>query len=97
MTVELRLRNPRGVIEPPPTFPLAPRLKDLAGKRIALIHNTKPGAKTFLYAVEEELKKRYPTTTFLCQYTTDPNLAKEPDFYDEVARSCDAFVFGSGD
>jgi hypothetical protein len=97
MAAELRLRIPRGVIEPPPAYGLAPRLKDLADKKIALIHNGKVGARTFLDAVEEQLKLRYPTATFLRQYDTNPNLAKEPAFYDEVARSCDAFIFGSGD
>lgn len=96
-TVELKLLNPRGVIEPPPIFAPAPRVTDLAGKKIALIHNQKAGANTFLDAVEELLKVKYPTATFLRQFTTTINLAKEPEFYDEVAKACDAFIFGSGD
>ena len=96
-TVELKLLNPRGEIEPIRAYAPAPRVKDLAGKKIALIHNQKSGADTFLDAVEELLKVKYPTATFLKQYTTTINLAKEPAFYDEVGRSCDAFIFGSGD
>lgn len=96
-TVELNLINPRGVIEPPPIFAPAPRVTDLAGKKIALIHNMKAGANTFLDAVEELLKAKYPTATFVKQFTTTVNLAKEPEFYDEVAKACDAFIFGSGD
>ncbi len=96
-TVELTLLNPRGVIEPPPIFAPAPRVTDLAGKKIALIHNMKQGANTFLDAVEELLKVKYPTATLLRQFTTTINLAKEPEFYDEVAKACDAFIFGSGD
>ena len=95
--VGLTLLNPRGVIEPPPIFAPATRVSDLAGKKIALIHNNKQGANTFLDAAEELLKVKYPTATFLKQYTTTVNLAKEPEFYDEVAKACDAFVFGSGD
>ena len=95
--VELKLLNPRGEIEPPPIFAPAHRVADLAGKKIALIHNLKAGANTFLDAVEELLKAKYPTATFLKQFTTTINLAKEPEFYDEVAQSCDAFIFGSGD
>jgi hypothetical protein len=34
-TVELKVLNPRGVIEQPPIFPPAPRVDDLAGKKIA--------------------------------------------------------------
>ena len=95
--VELKLLNPRGEIEPAPIFAPAPRVTDLAGKKIALIHNLKPGAGTFLDAVEELLKSKYPTATFIKQFTTTINLAKEPAFYDKVAQACDAFVFGSGD
>ena len=96
-TVELELLNPRGEIEPPPVYVPAPRVVDLAGKKIALIHNFKAGADTFLEAVQELLTARYPTATFTRDFTTTINLAKEPEFYDEVAKSCDAFVFGSGD
>jgi hypothetical protein len=96
-TVTLELLDPRGEIETIRKYALAPRIANLAGKKIALVHNQKPGASTFLDAVEELLKLKYPTATFLKQYTTTINLAKEPAFYDEVARSADAFIFGSGD
>ncbi len=95
--VELKLLNPRGEIEPPPAFAPALRVPDLAGKKIALIHNLKAGANTFLDAVEELLRAKYPTAEFLRDFTTTINLAKEPEFYDEVANACDAFIFGSGD
>jgi|WetSurMetagenome_2_1015567.scaffolds.fasta_scaffold1277911_1 hypothetical protein len=96
-SVKLELLDPRGEIEVIRKYPPAKRLTDLAGKRIALIHNQKAGASTFLDAVEELLKEKYPTSTFIKQYTTTINLAKEPTFYDEVAKNADAFVFGAGD
>ncbi len=96
-TVELMVRNPQGEIESKRKYAPAPRLKDLAGKRIVLIHNNKNGANTFLDAVQELIKEKYPTTTFLRQYTTQPNLANPPAFYDEVAKVGDAFIFGAGD
>ena len=96
-TVELLLRNPKGEIEAKKMYAPAPRIPDLAGKRIALIHNQKNGATTFLDAVEELLKSKYPTATFVKGYTTTVNLAMTPAFYDEVVRSADAFVFGAGD
>jgi hypothetical protein len=95
--VELLLRNPKGEIEAKKMFAPAPRLPDLTGKRIALISNQKAGASTFLDAVETLLKSKYPTASFLKQFTATINLAKEPGFYDEVARSADAFVLGAGD
>jgi len=95
--IELKVVNPRGEIEPPPIFAPAPRLDDLAGKKIALVHNMKSGADTFLDAVEELLQKKYPDIEFIKGYTTAINLAKEPEFYDEVAQKADGFIFGSGD
>jgi hypothetical protein len=96
-TVELVLLNPRGEIETKPMFAPAPRVADLNGKRIALVHNQKAGASTFLDAMEGFLKIKYPDSTFLRQFEATINLAKEPAFYDEVARSADAFILGSGD
>jgi hypothetical protein len=95
--VELLLRNPKGDIEAKKMFAPAPRLPDLSGKRIALVSNTKPGVSTFMDAVEILLKARYPTISFVKQFTTTVNLAMKPEFYEEVARSADAFIFGSGD
>ncbi len=95
--VELKVLNPRGEIEAIRTYALAPRVSDLAGKRIAMVHNQKSGARTFLDAVAELLKAKYPDITFIDQYTATINLAKDPAFYEEVAKSADAFIFGSGD
>ena len=95
--IELVLRNPQGEIEAKRRYAPAPRLADLAGKRIALIHNNKNGANTFLDEVQKLLHEKYPTATFLRQYTTQPNLANPPAFYDEVAKVGDAFIFGAGD
>ena len=95
--VELLLRNPKGEIESKKMYAPAARLPDLAGKRIALITNTKNGARTFLDAVEGLLKARYPTASFLKQFDTTVNLAMAPAFYDEIAKKADAFIFGSGD
>lgn len=95
--IELKLANPRGEIETKRLYAPAPRISDLTGKRIALIHNQKAGASTFLEALEELLKAKYPTATFIKQFTTTVILGKEPAFYDEVAKSADVFIFGSGD
>ena len=95
--IKLELLDPRGEIEVIRKYPPAKRVADLAGKRIALIHNQKAGASTFLEAVEELLKVKYPTASFVKGYTTTINLAKEPEFYAEVARNADVFIFGAGD
>jgi hypothetical protein len=94
--IELELLNPLGVIDPPPMLRINPRLKTLEGKRLAMIHNNKAGAKEFLIAVEELLKAKYPSTSFT-HFDTNINLADTPEKYAEMADSCDAFILGSGD
>ena len=92
--VTLELLNPMGVIEPPATLGLSARIPDLDGKKIALIHNNKPGAANLLDALEELLKEKYPNATILRQYQTDPVLPpKDPKFYKKAAAESQAFVF----
>ena len=92
--VELKLLNPRGEIEPPPTFMPAPRVGDLAGKKIGLYSNSKPGMDNFYAVLEELLKKKYPTATIVI-----PKGAFE--IRDEEAaawkKEVDTFVYGVGD
>ena len=94
--IELELLNPLGVIDPPPMLGINPRLETLEGKRLAMIHNNKAGAKEFLIAVEELLKAKFPSTTFT-HFDTTINLADTPEKYAEMAKACDAFILGSGD
>ncbi len=63
--ITLEVLNPMGVIEPPPTLGISPRVADLAGKKIALMHNNKPGASNLLNALQKVLSQRYPTATFI--------------------------------
>ncbi len=94
--VELELLNPKGVIDPPPMLGISPRVASLDGKSIGMIHNNKPGAKTFLDAIEELLKAKYPKATFV-HFDTNINLADKPEKYAAMANACDAFILGSGD
>ena len=94
--IELELLNPLGVIDPPPMLGINPRLETLEGKKLAMIHNNKAGAKEFLIAVEELLKAKYPSASFT-HFDTNINLADTPEKYAEMANSCDAFILGSGD
>jgi hypothetical protein len=96
--VTLELLNPKGVIEPPKTLGLAPRVTDLAGKRIALIQNNKPGATNLYDALEELLKNKYPNVTIVRQYQTGPvNPPRDPERYKKAAAESQAFVFAMGD
>lgn len=93
-TVELKLLNPRGEIEPPPIFVPAPRVGDLAGKKIGLYSNSKPGMDNFYAVLEELLKKKYPAATIVI-------LKGAFEIRDEEAenwkKEVDTFVYGVGD
>ncbi len=95
----IEVLNPRGEVPPPPEAGIRPRLTDLAGKKVALCENGKMGANVFFDAVEELLKQKYPTVTVLrmpkpqgSRFAFDAK-----DWYSEVARQADAFLFGMGD
>jgi len=96
--ITLEMMNPMGVIEPPTTLGISRRVPDLAGKRIALMHNNKPGASNLLDALQKLLSKRYPTATFVRGYETGPVMPpKDSDMYKKAAAACDTFVFAIGD
>jgi hypothetical protein len=96
--VALEVLNPMGVIDPPATLGISPRVTDLAGKKIALMHNNKPGASNLLDALQELLSKKYPTASFARGYQTEPvQPPKDPDMYKKAAGECASFVFAMGD
>jgi hypothetical protein len=96
--VTLELMNPMGVIEPPATLGISKRVPDLAGKRIALMHNNKPGAANMLAALEKLLSTKYPTAKFVRGFETQPvKPPKDPDMYKKAAAACDTFIFAMGD
>lgn len=93
-TVKLELLNPRGEIESAPVYKPAPRVTDLAGKKVGLYSNGKQGVDNFYTVFEELLKKKFPTAT-----TTVLRGAFE--IRDEEAKAwasqIDTFVYGVGD
>ena len=97
--VTLTVLNPRGEISPPPILGIRPRVPELVGKKIALCENGKAGAANFLDAVEELLKQKFPTATIvrLPKPQGDRVIYDAKDWYPEVARQADTFIFATGD
>jgi hypothetical protein len=97
--VALEVMNPRGEIPPPPSMGIRQRLNDLPGKKIALLDNGKAGAGFFLDALEALFKKQHPTTTILRLVKPEAGriIYDAKDWYPEVARQADAFIFATGD
>jgi hypothetical protein len=93
-TVALELLNPRGLIESRPAFVPAPRVGDLAGRRVGFYWNSKPGLDNFYTVFEELLKERYPTaTTTLLKGAFE---IRDGDA-DAWVKEIDTFVYAVGD
>ena len=95
--VTLELLNPMGVIEPEPYLALRPRLADYSGKKIALVHNIKPGVPQLFDVLEELLKQKYPGITILRGFNPGIQAQAQEEHFQEIAKGCDAFVYAMGD
>jgi hypothetical protein len=95
--VTLELLNPMGVIEPPQTLGLTPRISDLAGKKIALLHNNKPGVTNLYAALEEQLKQKYPGITISRENKPGSITQPREEEFQKIAKECDAFIYAIGD
>jgi hypothetical protein len=92
--VELELLNPRGVVEPQLALAPVPRVTDLAGKRVGLYWNNKPGLDNFYTVFEELLKEKYPTATATLLRGAFEIRDEDADAW---VKEIDTFVYGVGD
>jgi hypothetical protein len=93
--------SPWAEADPIPLRGLAPRVGDLAGKKIGLLCNNKRAAPLILNAAETILKKRYPTlTTSWFRAQSFSVSALEPqnrEKFDDWIKGVDAVVAAVGD
>jgi hypothetical protein len=92
--VMLEVLNPRGEIVPPPTLAPAPRVTDLAGKKIGIYWNGKQGGNNFWDVAEELLREKFPTATIL-RYKGPFDLGAK--LAGTLAKEVDTFIYGVGD
>jgi len=92
--VTLHVLNPRGEITLPPVSAPSTRIADLAGKKIGLYWNEKPGGNHFWNGIEQLLKEKLPETTIL-RYSGAFDLGDEVAA--KMAKEVDAFLYGVGD
>ena len=90
----LKVLNPRGEIEPPPSLAITPRVTELAGKKIGLYSNGKGGTSVFFDTLQILLKEKFPTATIL-RYTGAFDPAEK--LAAKIAEECDTFIDGVGD
>jgi hypothetical protein len=100
MTNEFEVFNPWAETDPILNKGISPRVNDLNGKKIGLFLNSKIAALPMLAIVEEQLKQRYPTTTF-SRFVRLPNVsvAETPDQakYEEWIKGLDAIIYSHAD
>jgi hypothetical protein len=90
--ITLQCINPKGEFEVPPSEGLTnPRVKTLTGKKIAIIWDGKKGGDNFCMAIEELLKKKYPTATTTRLVWGDAEAAEK------AKKEMDTFIYGVGD
>jgi hypothetical protein len=95
--ITLEVFNPRGEIPPIEVRRIVDRVKELDGKKIGLVDNTKAGAEYFLDATEELLKKKFPTATILRFRKSEGTINPAPKMYAALAEKCDTFIYATGD
>ncbi len=90
--VSLVCHNPQGAVElAAPSGLTNPRVKELAGKRIAIIWDGKKGGDNFCMAIEDLLKKRFRTAVTTRLVWGDAEAAAQ------AKREMDTFIYGVGD
>lgn len=79
-----------------PDFTDAPRLTDLANKRIGLIDNSKENAKELLEEIEIVLRQRFGVTQV--EYHRKPSASKpaDPAAIEAMATTCDYVLVAIG-
>lgn len=96
--MQLEVMNPRGEISAPVTLAISPRVSDFSGKKLVLVDNGKFGANTFLDALAEMLKEKYPKATIVMYpKPAAQTITDLPKWYPTVKQQGDLFIFGVGD
>ena len=75
----------------------SPRPGSLAGKRVALIENTKFNSDRLLQKVGEILKTEYGAAEVRMWRKHNSSVPAHQEIIDELTRSCDVMVAGVGD
>lgn len=92
--VTLEVLNPRGEIKALPFLVPAPRVTDLAGKKIGIYWIGKAGGNNFWDEIEQLLKAKFPTAQVV-RYNGPFDLGA--DMAAKIAKECDTFIYGVGD
>ena len=79
------------------TIAYAPRPQALAGKRIALIENTKFNSDRLLERIGDVLKREYGAAETRMWRKKNASVPAHQEIIEEVKSACDVMVAGIGD
>ncbi len=79
------------------TIAFVPRPQALAGKRIALIENTKYNSDKLLERIGELLKSEYGAADARLWRKKNASVPAHQEIIEEVRKTCDVMVAGIGD
>ena len=93
--------SPWAEADPVPLKGLSPRISDLAGKKIGLLRNGKKAAEPVLTAVENILRKKYPTAEFIWfrgkSFSVSELEKERRSEFEDWIKSIDAVIAAVGD
>ena len=93
----VRLIDPTGAHPGDRRFPLAPRPRDLRGKRVVLLNNSKANSEPILRTIAEMLNAEFPLADVVHLTKHSASLPPRPELAAEVRRHADVVITGVGD
>ena len=93
----MQLVNPTGLDMDPGEFYLTPRPKDLKGKTVGLLENTKANSDKVLKELGGMLNSEYEFKDVLYFSKHSAGLPTKPEVINEILEKCDVLVVGIGD
>ncbi len=93
----VRLVDPTGAHPGDQRFPLAPRTRDLRGKRVVLLDNSKANSEPILRAIARILDAEVGLGEVVHLRKHSASLPPRPEVLAEVRRHADVVITGVGD
>ena len=93
---QIEVLDPRGVMGSVEQLSV-PYLDTLRGKRIGVLENRKPNADILLAQIAELLREKYGVADVVLRAKDGSDAPASDSLLDELARTCDAVICGTGD
>jgi hypothetical protein len=93
----IRLVDPTGAHPGDRRFPLAPRPRDLRGKRVVLLNNSKANSEPILRGIARILDEEFQLGEVFHLTKHSASLPPRPELLAEVHRHADVVITGVGD